>query len=156
MEVGVNNSAPPLLCCSSSSSQTKQYRNITLIQMHTMCNWCIMMHCDLSDLLQLKPGLKVKYPKYSKHWLSTVAHTIDYVCSKILNHEFIFSLFKFFGWKNILNWHENSGLKSRFLFCLIFQFYLMYRLICQKPAHFCCPNGFGEHLFSNVYSTWDV
>ena len=41
--------------------------------------------------------------------------------------------------------------KSRFLFCLIFQFYLMYRLICQKPA-----NGFGEHLFSNVYSTWDV
>ena len=19
-----------------------------------------------------------------------------------------------------------------------------------------CPNGFGEHLFSNVYSTWDV
>ena len=30
----------------------------------------------------------------------------------------------------------NSGLKSRFLFCLIFQFYLMYRLICQKPAHF--------------------
>ena len=22
------------------------------------------------------------------------------------------------------------------LFCLIFQFYLMYRLICQKPAHF--------------------
>ena len=24
----------------------------------------------------------------------------------------------------------------RFLFCLIFQFYLMYMLICQKPAHF--------------------
>jgi len=32
---------------------------------------------------------------------------------------------------------ENSGIKSRFLFCLIFQFYcLMYRLICQKPVHF--------------------
>ena len=31
---------------------------------------------------------------------------------------------------------ENSGLKSRFVFCLIFQFYLIYRLICQKPAHF--------------------
>ena len=29
---------------------------------------------------------KVIYPKYSKHWLSTVAHTIDCVCSKILNH----------------------------------------------------------------------
>ena len=42
---------------------------------------------------------------------------------------------------------KNSGLKSRFLFYLIFQFYLMYRLICRKPAHFVCPNGFGEHLF---------
>ena len=27
----------------------------------------------------------------------------------------------------------------------------MYKLICQKPAHI-CPNGFGEHFFSNVYS----
>ena len=79
---------------------------------------------------------KVVYPKYSKQWLSTVAHSIDCVCSKILNHVLLFLLFKFFGWKNILNWHENSGLKSRFLFCLIFQFYLMFRLICQKPANF--------------------
>ena len=31
---------------------------------------------------------------------------------------------------------ENSGLKSRFLFCLIFQCYLTHRLIYQKPAHF--------------------
>ena len=29
---------------------------------------------------------KVIYPKYSKHWLSTVAHTIDFMCSKISNH----------------------------------------------------------------------
>ena len=62
------------------------------------------------------------------------------MCSKILthglNHGLLFSLFKFFGWKKILNSLENSGLKSRFLFCLIFQFYLMYRLICQKPVHF--------------------
>ena len=81
---------------------------------------------------------KVIYPKYSKPY--TVAHTIDFVCSKIsnhgLNHGLFFSLFKFFGWKNILNLLENSGLKSRFLFCLIFQFYLMYRLICQKLSHF--------------------
>jgi hypothetical protein len=45
------------------------------------------------------------YPKYSKHWLSTLAHTIDCVCSKILNHGLnhglLFSLFMFFGWKNI-------------------------------------------------------
>ena len=25
-------------------------------------------------------------PKYSKHWPYTVAHTIDCVCSKMLNH----------------------------------------------------------------------
>ena len=28
--------------------------------------------------------IKVIYPKYSKHWLSTVAHTIDCVCNKIM------------------------------------------------------------------------
>ena len=49
-------------------------------------------------------AIKVIYPKYSKHWLSTVANTID-----------------------------------RLLFCLMNQFYLMYRLICQEPAHFCLP-----------------
>ena len=34
----------------------------------------------------------------------------------------------------------------------------MYRLICQKPAHFfnVCSNGLGENLFSNGYSTWDT
>ena len=26
----------------------------------------------------------------------------------------------------------------------------------EKSPFFVCPNGFGEHLFSNVYSTWDV
>ena len=50
---------------------------------------------------------KVISPNYSKLWLYTVAHTIDCVCSKILNHRLnhglLFSLFKFFGWKNILN-----------------------------------------------------
>ena len=29
---------------------------------------------------------KFIYPKYSRHWLSTLAHTIDFVCSRILNH----------------------------------------------------------------------
>ena len=71
--------------------------------------------------------------------LSTLAHTVDCVCSKILNHGLnhglLFSLFKFFGWNNILN----SGLKSRFLFRLIFQFYLTYRLIWQKLAHCFLP-----------------
>ena len=31
----------------------------------------------------------------------------------------------------------NSGLESRMLYC--FRFYLMYKLICQKPAHFYLP-----------------
>ena len=50
---------------------------------------------------------KVINPKHSKHWQSTVAHTIECVCSKILNHglnhgKLLFSLFRFFEWKNIL------------------------------------------------------
>ena len=53
------------------------------------------------------PDDKVIYPKYSKHWLSTVAHTINCVCSRILNHGLnhglLFSLFKFFEWKNYIN-----------------------------------------------------
>ena len=48
---------------------------------------------------ELQPKDKVIYPKYSKHWLSSVAHTIDCVCSKILNHGLLFSLFMFLGEK---------------------------------------------------------
>ena len=36
---------------------------------------------------------KVIYPKYSKHWPYTVAHTIDCVCSKMLNHGLNHGLF---------------------------------------------------------------
>ena len=32
-------------------------------------------------------GNKVIHPKYSKHWQSTLAHTFDCVCSKILNQK---------------------------------------------------------------------
>ena len=71
---------------------------------------------------------KVIYTKYYKHWPYTVTHTIDCVCNKILNHGtyhglnhgLLFSLFKFFGRKHILNQLDNTGLKSRFLFCLAF------------------------------------
>ena len=41
------------------------------------------------------------------------------------------SPFKVFGWKCILDWIENSGLKSTILYCLTFQVYLMYK----TPAH---------------------
>ena len=57
----------------------------------------------LSSSLKVGAYSKVIYSKFSKQWLSTVAHTIDCVCSKIsnhgLNHGLLFSLFKFFGWK---------------------------------------------------------
>ena len=37
---------------------------------------------------------KFIYPKYSKHWPYTLAHTIDCVCSKMLDHGLFLSLFK--------------------------------------------------------------
>ena len=42
---------------------------------------------------QIQVNIKVIYPKYSKHWLYTVAHTIDCVCSKMLNHGLNHGLF---------------------------------------------------------------
>ena len=98
----------------------------------------------------LQNAFKVIYPRYSKHWLSTVAHTINAVKYLIMGYYFHFS--SFLGEKTLqINFRIH-----RFLFCLIFQFYSMYRLICQKPAHFACPNGFGEQFFTNVYSIWDT
>ena len=34
-------------------------------------------------LIKFLDGNKIIYPKYSKHWPYTVAHTIDCVCSKM-------------------------------------------------------------------------
>ena len=56
---------------------------------------------------------KVIYTKYSNHWPNSVAHTIDCVCSKMLNHGLnhglFLSLFKFFGWKYIqIEWIQNK------------------------------------------------
>ena len=60
------------------------------------------------------------------------AFIIDFSCNKIwncsLSQWFFLSFFMFLGCKYILNW------KSRLLYCL--RFYLMYKLICQKPDHF--------------------
>ena len=42
-------------------------------------------------------------------------------CSKLLNHGLFLSLFKFFWGNYILNLIENSGLKSKMLYCLIFE-----------------------------------
>ena len=61
---------------------------------------------------------KVIYPKYSKYWPYLLIATWDCICGKILNHRLFLSLFKFFGWKYILNWDKNLGLKSRFIYVL--------------------------------------
>ena len=44
-------------------------------------------------ILEEKILFKVIHPKYSKHWPYTVAHTIDCVCSKMLNHGLNHGLF---------------------------------------------------------------
>ena len=46
-------------------------------------NGDIIFHFDF-----FHPPLKVIYTKYSKHWLYTVAHTIECVCSKMNNSWF--------------------------------------------------------------------
>ena len=47
--------------------------------------------------------------------ICTVADTIDCVCSKLLNHWLMLSLFKFFGWKYSLNWINSEWKKTRLL-----------------------------------------
>ena len=47
--------------------------------------------CQTCLVLLMNSGVKVTcpqviYPKHSKHWSHTVAHTIDCVCSKMLKH----------------------------------------------------------------------
>ena len=110
--------------------------------MFWLCQIKLIIISIMLPLRKILGKTKGVYPKYSKHWPFTVAHTIDCVCSKMLNHGLnhglFLLLFKFFGWKYILNWIK-SGLKFRFLFCVIFQFYLMYRLIARNQPIFCLP-----------------
>ena len=49
---------------------------------HSFCNWFWV----ISWLNQEVHQKLCVHPKYSKHWLYPVAHTIDCVCSKMLNH----------------------------------------------------------------------
>ena len=52
---------------------------------------CSIWWCSSSRLVLV--ANKVIYPNYSKHWPYTVAHTIDCVCSKMLNHGLNHGLF---------------------------------------------------------------
>ena len=92
-------------------------------------------------------------------YLSTVAHTIDCVCSKIskkhgLNHGLLFPLVKFFGWKKHfrLTWKFRIKIWIPILFNISVLLDIQANLLETSPFFVC----FGEYLFSNVYSTWDV
>ena len=59
-------------------------------------NWLFASNKTRQALLkQASKQVYVKfiYPKYSKHWPYTVTHTIDCVCSKMLNHSLNHGLF---------------------------------------------------------------
>ena len=52
-----------------------------------ICEQNLMIPYEIDHvLLENHSTTKVIYPKYSKQWPYTVAHTIGYVCSKMLNH----------------------------------------------------------------------
>ena len=110
-------------------------RDILLAARGTPCLWYMV---------------KVIYPQYSKHWLSIVAHTIT--IKSWFKPWIIFFTFQVFWVK------KHSGLKSRFLFCLIciLVWLDVQTNLPETNPFFVYPNGFDEHLFSNVYITWDV
>ena len=99
MRLTIDRESKPLLYPIVNLSNFKK----EIIHSGTLTPWCNLPFVEG----KLHSLTKVMYPKYSKHWLSTVSQTIECVCSKIsnrsLNHGLLFSLFKFFGWKNIPN-----------------------------------------------------
>ena len=94
---------------------------------------------------------KVIHPKYSKHWLYTVAHIIDCVCSKILNHGLnhglFLSLFKFFVWKySKLNKFRIK--RTRMLHCFRSQVFTWNTSYSDRNQPILiCPNDCAEQLF---------
>ena len=85
---------------------------------------------------------KVIYAKYSKHWPYTVAHTIDCVCNKMLNHGLnhglFLALFKFFGWK--LNKFRIKN--TRLLYCFRSQVFTWnVRYSARNHLILICLNG---------------
>ena len=70
---------------------------------------------------------KIIYSKYSKNGAYTLTHTIDCVCSKMLNngitHGLFLLLFQFFKMKIHYKLNEFRIKKTRLLFCFRFQFF---------------------------------
>ena len=72
--------------------------------------------------------------------------------TQTLNHGLFFKVVE---WKYILNWIENSGLKSRLLYCFRSQvFTWCTSWSARNQPIFICQNGWAEQLLSNVYSTY--
>ena len=99
--------------------------------------------------------LKVIYPKYSKHWLSTVAHTVDCVIESWFKSWVIIFTFQVFWVKKHfkLTWK----FKIKILIPILFNISVLLDEEANLPEtspFFACPNGFGEHLFWNIYSTF--
>ena len=111
---------------------------------------------------RLQPRIKVIYPKYSKHWPYTLAHTIDCVCSKMLNHGLNHGLvisfnFQVFWMKIHSKLNKFRIKKNRLLYCFrsrVFTWNTNYS--ARNQPILICPNGCAEQLFSNVYSTLAV
>ena len=76
------------LVCTKLVKSQSEYRNTKL---YDACN---KSNLQKRNRKQLLASFKVIYPlKYFKHWPYTVAHTIDCVCSKMLNHGLNHGLF---------------------------------------------------------------
>ena len=116
-------------------------------------------HCY--TMVHLLVRLKVIYPKYSKHWPHTVAHTIDCVSIVMLNHGLNHSLtFQAFLMKihsKLIKFRIN--IKTKLLQIYDFRsqvFTWSTNYFAPNQPILICPNGCAENLFSNVYSIWDV
>ena len=83
---------------------------------------------------------KVINPKYSQYCSYILAYTIDFDFNKMLNHgwcnRLFFFFFKFLWWKYFLDWIDSSEWNLNYYINYKFWFYLIYKLICPKPAHF--------------------
>ena len=117
---------------------------------------CRVQICPKPELaLKIKQGYKVRYPKYSKHGLYTVAHTINWVCYKILNRGLnpglLFSLFQVFWMKRHFEWTWKFRIEIQIpvLFNILVLLDVQANLPKTSP-YFVCPNAFGENLFSYV------
>ena len=83
---------PSSECGKMGLPPTPYFCRTTTLQPH--CTAATNLTFKLIENNKVWGNAKVIYRKYSKHWLYSVAHTIDCVCSRMLNHGLFLSLFK--------------------------------------------------------------